>query len=115
MLVIIGTLLPDIDLLGSYIGKRLRVFSIILLPFKHRGLFHSLTLAIILFFIRVPLLIILGFIGHLFLDMFSHAGIKIFWPLKYKARFIIKNSFIFEYIVLSLCILLNILLIIIQV
>jgi len=48
-LVLFATLIPDIDSLNSYIGRRAKPLSTIISFFsKHREFFHSFTCALIL-------------------------------------------------------------------
>ncbi|UCD21156.1 MAG: metal-dependent hydrolase [archaeon] len=101
VLIILGAKLPDIDTTRSKIGRQTRpVSTIINMFFGHRGLFHSIffimALSIILLLLHVPGLFIVafavGYISHLFLDIFSKRGLRPFWPIKLKIRGPIKTG-----------------------
>lgn len=88
--VLIASLLPDIDSGFSTIGKH-KVFRPLQWVAKHRGIFHTYTLCIAatmafaLFYPVVALPFFMGYSSHLFADMFTPQGIKPFWPLKKKS------------------------------
>ena len=83
----VATLLPNIDNPFSGIGKNV-IFKPVQFFTKHRGLFHSFTLAIILsvllaIFIPVASFgFFLGYSIHLMIDSFTREGIQPFWPYK---------------------------------
>lgn len=101
--VAVGSLLPDIDEPGSYIGRRARGLSdVTKRVFGHRGFTHSL-LAVLLVFIPAMLTanpnwigieaswlnrvfypiffgLGLGYLFHILGDMFSKAGVPLFLP-----------------------------------
>ncbi len=87
-LVILSTLLPDLDSQFSRIGRKAIAKPMQLLS-DHRGFLHSYTfcIAISLFFAFfypiVALPFFLGYSFHLFADSFTVKGIKPFWPLKF--------------------------------
>ena len=89
----VGSLLPDIDMKSSQMGKLLPFISkFISTHFKHRTLTHSL-LSIAFFFILMsfaPLLnvgqdfyiiltcgLMVGHISHIVLDLFTHQGLSL--------------------------------------
>ena len=84
---LIATLLPDIDSGFSSIGK-MKPGRFIQFFVRHRGIFHSFTLCIIvsaLFAIILPIFafpFFLGYSMHLLADSFTVEGIRPFWPLK---------------------------------
>jgi len=89
-IVIVSTLLPDLDSGFSRIGrgvisKPIQMFT------EHRGILHSYTLCLALsvlfafFYPIVALPFFLGYSFHLFADSFTVRGIKPFWPLKFVA------------------------------
>lgn len=86
-LVILISLLPDLDTKESHIGRRL-IFKPIQWVVKHRTFFHSLTFCLaisILLSFYLPILALpffIGYTGHLFLDSLTPEGIRMFWPLK---------------------------------
>jgi len=87
IMVLIGTTLPDIDLMHSYIGNRW-YFRPIQWFVKHRGIIHSVTFALVITIalaMYLPVLafgFFLGYVGHLIGDAITIEGIRPFWPLK---------------------------------
>lgn len=107
-MIIIATILPDIDSASSSWGRHL-IFRPLQFFVKHRGILHSLTTGIILsivlaFFWPVTSLgFFVGYSAHLICDSFTREGIQPFWPLKSKsAGFIVSGGRIEESIFLSL-------------
>ncbi len=98
--VVIGSLFPDIDEPGSYIGRKLFMFSLILSQFiDHRGITHTITICIayagILYstylmswldtnMILLSIGFLVGNIGHIFGDMMTKGGVAILYPLSKK-------------------------------
>lgn len=84
--LLIGTLLVDIDTRKSKIGGRwwLRPLQWCV---SHRGVFHTLVFGLVLSFVIYYFIPVggmgfaLGWFLHLFLDMFTPSGVKLFWPL----------------------------------
>ena len=86
-LVVIASLLPDVDSMHSYVGR-----SIFLRPLqwvmRHRGFLHSVTFAVFVSFILVLFIPVtsfpffIGYVGHLLLDSFTIEGIRPWWPSK---------------------------------
>ena len=80
ILLLIGSLLPDIDEPKSLIGRHFKFLNDF---FKHRGFFHSLTfvclISIIIFSIDkiYSFAMFVGLMSHLLLDMLTKKGIKI--------------------------------------
>lgn len=87
VMVLIGTLIPDIDLMHSYVGKRW-YFRPIQWFVKHRGAMHSITFGAIISIILAlyfPILtfgFFLGYLGHLIGDAITIEGIRPLWPSK---------------------------------
>jgi len=85
--VLLASLLPDIDQASSYLGNKL-IFRPLQLFVKHRGVIHSVTMALvasaIFAFVYPPVAfpLFLGYASHLFLDSLTIEGIKPFWPFK---------------------------------
>jgi inner membrane protein len=87
--VILGSLLPDVDEDGSFIGRKtLGVSKIIKMIFGHRGITHSLFAW---FLFSIPYLIShnsfllglsLGYLFHILGDMFSKSGVPLLYPSK---------------------------------
>ncbi|MEM4336425.1 MAG: metal-dependent hydrolase [Candidatus Woesearchaeota archaeon] len=114
-LVVIGSLLPDIDHPKSKIGKNFKIISMF---FEHRGFFHSLfvmpLLALIIFYLTrtnyysIPLLT--GYLSHIVMDLLTKEGVMLFHPLsKMRIRGLVKTGGILEkilfFIILSFTIL----------
>ena len=97
IVIMICTLLPDIDISKSYIGKH-KVLRPIQWFVKHRGLFHSFTLAVgvaLLFAFNFPLLALpffLGYSGHLIADSLTVEGIRPFWPFAHEIKWKVKTG-----------------------
>ncbi len=91
IMVLVGTVIPDLDNPNSVFGKFI-VFRPMQFFFKHRGILHSLTVAlfisvlIAIFFPIFSLGFFLGYGIHLFVDAFTKDGIRPFWPLKILAK-----------------------------
>lgn len=93
-LILIGSVLPDIDHPKSKVGKKIKLVGFL---FEHRGFFHSfiflalIHLASYAFFRGNPFVLplIIGYTSHLFIDCFNHLGIM---PLHPFSKFRIKGS-----------------------
>lgn len=89
----IGSLFPDLDSPKSIINQKNPTRNIINKLFGHRGFIHSpifiILLSFLLFFLTNKANITdiwvyglaIGFISHIFLDMFNKAGIPLLYPL----------------------------------
>ncbi len=88
LLVLLGSILPDIDDGKSKIKKASGILgSTISFIFKHRGMFHSLIFALGLFFLITFLWnsyyaggLLLGYLSHLIGDAVTPMGINLFYP-----------------------------------
>ena len=86
-LVMIATLLPDIDSMNSIPGKHwyLRPLQ---WTTKHRGLLHSFTFCTIVSFgfaFIIPVMafpFFLGYVSHLMGDAMTEEGIRPWWPFR---------------------------------
>ena len=105
IMVIFGSIVPDIDTPKSMAGRRARGLSNTINFFSgHRGILHSSTIPIILLFIALfihgigKVLIYsftIGYASHLFLDAITKQGIMILWPFKARIKgTITTNSFV---------------------
>lgn len=88
ILILIGSILPDIDehkskavQLSGIIGKIVSFFA------KHRGIFHSFLLPLVLFGLlgyfwnfAYALALFVGYMVHLIADALTPMGIPAFWP-----------------------------------
>ncbi len=103
------SIFPDIDHRYSLIGKKLYFFSYFInKKFGHRRFFHSFIFFIIIyilffnnifFVLNIYLIYIkygflIGFLSHIFIDMFTSRGVKFFWPLNinFKIYFFFFNN-----------------------
>lgn len=88
MMVVIATIIPDLDTRFSKFGRKNPLTFILGFFTKHRGVMHSLTFAIILSVLLALWLPIasfgffLGYSVHLLCDSMTKKGIRPFWPSK---------------------------------
>lgn len=107
----VSALLPDIDIPTSKVGRASPIISnIINITFGHRGLFHSLLVAgliyllVLKFFPAYSIYCLIGYLSHLLLDCLTPAGVPLLWPIPYRFRLpVIKTGSVME-IVLFVCI-----------
>ncbi len=99
LLVLLGSVLPDIDSSKSRVNKWSGIFGVIVgFAFRHRGIFHSLLFHLLLFFIVRSFFgvyyasgLFLGYLAHLVGDGISKGGVKVFYPFSsYKVRGFMK-------------------------
>jgi len=82
----LATIFVDIDSSKSKLGSYW-VFRPFQLFFSHRGMIHSLLMAVILSFLlfnvdkNAGIGFFIGYILHLFLDILTKRGVFLFWPL----------------------------------
>lgn len=87
LVTLFSSILPDLDTAFSVIGKR-KLFRPIQFFTRHRGVFHSFTLCLVVsifFALYFPILALPFFLGyglHLLADSFTVDGIRPFWPFK---------------------------------
>lgn len=100
--VLICSLLPDIDSPNSYFGHH-KLFRPLQWVAEHRGFLHSFTVCIVFsvllgFFIPILALpFFLGYASHLVADSFTKDGITPFWPWKKTSSGIIRTGGHSEY------------------
>jgi inner membrane protein len=100
----VSALLPDIDTFNSKVGRVSPFLSIpIRIIFGHRGVFHSLLAAGLIYLAAktlVPgyaLYVFLGYLSHLVLDALTPQGVKFLWPIPYSFRIpLVPTGSIFE-------------------
>lgn len=113
--ILISSLLPDIDSAFSVIGRK-KIFRPVQMVLTHRGPLHSYTVCILislLFAFLYPIFALPFFLGysfHLFLDSFTINGIKPFWPLKYQSSGVVKTGGIIDTWIFLIFIIIDILL-----
>ena len=83
-----GSVLPDVDTYSKSIATKITFSNGKNRYLKHRGIMHSLfmpTLIFLVYFViyknTMILPFVVGYLSHLFLDMFTPSGIPIFMPL----------------------------------
>lgn len=97
LMVLVGTVLPDLDTSSSSWGRHF-IFRPLQFFIKHRGIIHSLTIAVaisILLSVYWPVVSLGFFVGysfHIVLDSFTREGIQPFWPLKAKSYGFISSG-----------------------
>ncbi|MBW2981379.1 metal-dependent hydrolase [Candidatus Woesearchaeota archaeon] len=86
--LLLGALLPDIDTPNSKISRKIPVIPKILSIFaKHRGIFHSIFLALAftaIFWMLKPvygIALFAGYFSHLLIDGFTKAGVNFLHPV----------------------------------
>ena len=95
-MVLLGSVLPDIDERRSRINRWSGLIGIIVAFFaKHRGFFHSLLLYVILLLVvsfywskYYAWGLFLGYVAHLLGDGITRMGVPVFYPL---SRFRVKG------------------------
>jgi len=102
---------PDIDEKDSKIGRKFKFLSYpIESIFRHRGLFHTIYLPIIIFLLFLifnnpvyGIAALLGYISHLLLDALTISGIRPLHPLINKRiRGFMKTNAFFEFMIFLL-------------
>lgn len=108
LLIILTSIIADIDTNKSKIGRNLYPLNIML---KHRKLMHSLFFVFILclliwiFFNSLWLWVFIGYTSHIVLDGITKQGINLFYPFsKFKITGFIRTNGIFEKILFVLII-----------
>jgi len=115
VLIILGSLLPDIDHPNSKIGS---LFKPVGWLFEHRGFFHSIFPVIILLLLIkvnqvlfIPLSI--GYISHILIDMVTIKGVLLIYPLiNLRVNGFIKTGGLIELIIFYFLVIVNLFLII---
>lgn len=86
--VLVSSLLPDIDTVNSFIGRRAWFFRPMQWIIRHRSFIHSftfcffVTIFLMFYFPLFALPFFLGYGVHLFADALTIDGIRPFWPSK---------------------------------
>ncbi len=108
LLVLLGAVLPDIDSANSKINRWSGIIGIVIaFFFKHRGLFHSLFLHVVLFFIVGSVFsfyyataLFIGYVAHMIGDGVTLRGVELFYPFsKFKIRGPVRVGGFFEGVV----------------
>lgn len=113
--LLIATTLPDIDAANSYINNKTKVGKIFGFFSKHRGMFHSMTFAIVLSVLialispSIALPVFLGYSLHIFADSFTKDGVQVFWPFGMHSKGRLTTGSWIEYIISGVFLLASIL------
>jgi inner membrane protein len=107
----VSALIPDIDIPTSKVGRAFPILSTIInIAFGHRGIFHSLLAAGLIYLLVLKLFpaysiyFLIGYLSHLLLDCLTPAGVPLLWPISYRFRVpIIKTGSVME-LILFVCI-----------
>ena len=115
IIILIASALPDIDSYKSKIGRKIKPISFLInLFFRHRGIFHSPFLLILISLIitlinpEIAAAFFIGYLSHLVLDSLTPLGIMFFYPFsKKRTKGFIRTGSLFENILfillLALC------------
>ena len=98
-MTMLGSLAPDIDSRTSKISKKMKVLSVVTSKmFGHRGFIHSPICMLLIYFVTIAILnkynatqyvnllyaFLIGYGGHLFLDLLTKGGIPLLYPFSRK-------------------------------
>lgn len=109
LVLLLGAILPDIDEYKSKINQWSGIIGkIISFLAKHRGIFHSIPLALFLFFVLSSVwnfhygwALLIGYTTHLVGDGLTPMGVQLFYPFhSFKLKGPIKTGSIYEWIIL---------------
>jgi inner membrane protein len=113
ILLLLGSLAPDIDSPTSFMGRKTKPVSWF---FKHRGPIHSFLAMMV--FTAILLLItpnfyyalafVLGYLSHLLMDSVTPTGIPFFWPSKKRMRGKIRTAGLIDVLILFVLIAIDI-------
>jgi inner membrane protein len=101
LIALISCGIPDIDSQSSKYGRKI-IFRPLQFFIKHRGFFHSLMFllivysALLMFVPKISFGFLIGFLSHVFGDMLTKEGVKLFWPINYRFYGFIKTGGFFE-------------------
>jgi len=111
--VLLGAVFVDVDIRNSRFGNRW-YFRLLQFFTRHRGMFHSLFFAVLISLIIGMINrwfgfgLFVGYVSHLFLDVFTLEGVRLFWPFNWKVKGFVKSGGIVEQVVFVLLLLGNI-------
>ncbi len=117
--MVIATMLPDIDTGFSTLGK-MKGFRPLQFFARHRGMIHSFTFCIIIslilaaFWPAASLAFFLGYGIHLFLDSFTKEGIMPFWPYRKTSSWHFKTGSLTETTIFLFLVFMDILLVVLR-
>ena len=114
-ILLIASALPDIDSYKSKLGKKIKPISFLInLFFRHRGIFHSpfllilISIIISIINIEIAAAFFIGYLSHLVLDSLTPEGVMFFYPFSRKRiKGLIRTGSLWENIffilLLALC------------
>lgn len=111
---LLASFIPDIDIPFSKLGSW-KIFRFLQFFVKHRGVLHSLTIAILtsiiiaIFFPAAAFAFFVGYSVHVFADSFTKEGVEPFWPMRGKSTGWIRTGGYIETVVFVVFILIDIL------
>jgi len=97
IVALVASVLPDIDSFHSRVGNNIIAKPLQFMT-KHRGIIHSLTMAVLISLIisffspLIALPFFLGYAIHVFTDSFTVDGIVPFWPYKGESKGFLKTG-----------------------
>lgn len=105
VLILLGSLLPDIDHPNSTIGRKTKIIALL---FEHRGFFHGFLSIIPLLFLlsfvltKIQLVAVaLGYASHLLSDALTIEGIMPLHPLtRWRLRGFLRTGATYETVIL---------------
>lgn len=111
-IVLVSSVLPDIDYKKSKVGRKTRLGWLVQWVFGHRGFFHSVFPALFLsgFLyligeVLIGMAVLIGYGAHLFSDGISKNGVYLFYPFtRLKLKGFVRTGKAGEYLVLGLVI-----------
>lgn len=115
IIILIASALPDIDSHKSKIGRNIKPVSFLInLFFRHRGIFHSPFVLILISMLiaiinhEIAIAFFIGYLSHLVLDSLTPSGIMLFYPFsKKRTKGFIRTGSLWENILfillLALC------------
>lgn len=115
VLVAIGVLLPDIDHSESRINRALKITRIIPFLFRHRGFFHSVFAAVLVFVVLNYWLgfvygfgLFVGYASHLLSDALTVSGVNFLHPVSnFRISGPVKTGSLFETVLFVLLVCVN--------
>ena len=104
LILVFSSFIPDIDYSKSKAGKKIWPFSLIIqLIAKHRGVFHSLFIPALIWLLSyllnlntLGIAFFIGYSSHLFLDAFTHQGVRPLYPIKLEIKGSIHSGGLFD-------------------
>lgn len=115
-IVVLSSLLPDVDEKSSKVGKKTKLLSFFL---EHRGITHSLLPLILVFFLLSVFNsiylwgVFIGYASHLLMDFLTPQGLTPFYPfLRFRIKGFLKSGGFGEIFIFLLLLILDVFLLI---